>query len=74
MDEFIEMCIKYVAILIRVNPCQRAPMIPEAVNGPVNRMTGLSGGQPALSFATPELAQKHHEQSRRHGSRDEAIH
>lgn len=40
MDELMEMYIKYVDILIHVNTYQRAPTFTEAVNGPVNRMTG----------------------------------
>lgn len=44
VDEFIEMCMKYVVILIRVNFYQRVFMILEVVNGLVNRMIGLSGG------------------------------
>lgn len=43
---------------------QRAPTAAESVNGPVTGMTGPVEVNQLLSFAIPELAQNHHEQSK----------
>lgn len=38
VDEFTGVYIKYMAILPHISACQRAPIVAEAVKGPVNRM------------------------------------
>lgn len=64
MDEVMGVYIKYVDTLIHVNTYQKALIFTEAAKGPVNRMKGSLEANELLSFATPEFAQKHHEQSR----------
>lgn len=55
MDEFTGMYIKYMAIFIHINACQRAPIVVEAVNGPVSRMAGPVEVNQLLPFVIIDL-------------------
>lgn len=55
MDEFTGMYIKYMATFIHISACQTAPIVVEAVNGPVNRMAGPVEVNQLLAFAIIDL-------------------
>lgn len=63
VDELIGMHIR-MWVSISTKAFLRTPTVAEAVNGPINEMTRPVEINELLSFITPELAQRYHEQSR----------